>query len=88
MHSQILDFNVRPYLRRSATTSGTASVDGRGQLILEPTTSALSVDYGSRIVEVTTSLPYYSIPIKIQDIEQNVGFLMDEQHLLGLKVRA
>ncbi|KAA1473480.1 hypothetical protein DENSPDRAFT_277376 [Dentipellis sp. KUC8613] len=82
---QILDFNVRPYMPQSAAASELGLAEGKGQLITEPTTLALPVNYRRRTVEITTSLPYYSIPVDVPDENRYVGVLIDEQHLLGLK---
>ncbi|KAA1477274.1 hypothetical protein DENSPDRAFT_875168 [Dentipellis sp. KUC8613] len=79
---QILDFNVRPYMRQSATASGVA---GKGQLVTAPTTACVRVDDAGQTVTITTSLPFYSTSIDLPGTDQRTGFLLDEHYLIGVK---
>ncbi|TFY66747.1 hypothetical protein EVG20_g4336 [Dentipellis fragilis] len=81
-YEQILDFNVRPYMRQSSVA---ARVEGKGQLVTAPTTACVRVDDTGRTVTITTSLPFYSTPVDVPGTDQHIGFTLDEHHLLGVK---
>ncbi len=88
---EVLDFNVHP--SRAPTEAETVAGSRIG-------IDASSQAEGSRLVggpsmfpagevfakEVITALPYYAVPAPGQG-KSYVGFMIDEQRLLGLKVR-
>ena len=89
---EVLDFNVHP--SRARTTAEKLAATRLGidpeqppsgaHVVCEPSPFPAGLVFAK---EVVTSLPYYSVPAPGQR-EPYVGYMIDEQRLLGLKVRS
>ena len=88
---EVLDMNVHALRAPSATEKLAAARLGidiekpleGSRLVCEPSVFPLG---GVFAKEVVTGLPYYAVPAPGQG-ESYVGYMIDEQRLLGLKVR-
>jgi hypothetical protein len=88
---EVLDFNV--HASRGPTKGEKLAATRLGidperapegaRLVCEPSVFPAGVVFAK---EVVTALPYYSVPAPGQ-CEPYVGYMIDEQRLLGLKVR-
>ena len=88
---EVLDFNV--HASRAPTEAEKLAATRLGidpeqlpegaRLVREPSVFPAGLVFAK---EVVTSLPYYSVPAPGQ-FEPYVGYMIDEQRLLGLKVR-
>jgi hypothetical protein len=88
---EVLDFNV--YALRAPTMAEKLAATRLGidaeqwpkgaRVVREPSVFPAGQVFAK---EVVTSLPYYSVPAPAQR-EPYVGYMIDEQRLLGLKVR-
>ncbi|TFY66752.1 hypothetical protein EVG20_g4338 [Dentipellis fragilis] len=81
---RLLDFNVRPYIRQLAMTPNHAgaSTEEAGELVTEATTISLEVGIPEHTIAITTSLPFYSVPINLPDMERRLVSIMDDRHLV------
>ena len=89
---EVLDFNVHASRgptfaeKLAAARMGidtTAQVPEGARFVCEPSVFAAETVFANKVV---TALPYYSMPAPGQ-CEPYVGYMIDEQRLLGLKVR-
>jgi len=89
---EVLDFNVHASSRAPTMAEKLAAtrlgIDSEqrpegARLVCEPSVFPAGLVFAK---EVVTSLPYYSVPAPGQR-EPYVGYMIDEQRLLGLKVR-
>ena len=88
---EVLDFNIRASRAPTAAEKlaaarmgiDTAQTPEGARLVCEPSVFAAETVFAN---EVVTALPYYSMPAPGQ-CEPYVGYMIDEQRLLGLKVR-
>jgi hypothetical protein len=88
---EVLDFNVHP--SRAPTSAEKLAATRLGidpeqppegaRLVCEPSEFPAGTVFAK---EVVTALPYYTVPAPVQR-EPYVGYMIDEQRLLGLKVR-
>jgi len=88
---EVLDFNV--HASRAPTMAEKLAATHLGidpelppegaRLVREPSVFPAGLVFAK---EVVTSLPYYSVPAPGQ-FEPYVGYMIDEQRLLGVKVR-
>ena len=88
---EVLDFNV--HVSRAPTVAEKIAATRLGidpeqppesaRLVCEPSVFPADQVFAK---EVVTSLPYYTVPAPGQ-CEPYVGYMIDEQRLLGLKVR-
>lgn len=88
---EVLDFNV--HASRPVTTAENLAAERLGldserppegaRLVREPSVFSEEMVFAK---EVVTALPYYTVPAPGQ-CEPYVGYMVDEQRLLGLKVR-
>jgi hypothetical protein len=89
---EVLDFNV--HASRGPTVAEKLAAARMGidttarppegpRFVFEPSVFAAETVFAN---EVVTALPYYSMPAPGQ-CEPYVGYMIDEQRLLGLKVR-
>jgi hypothetical protein len=89
---EVLDFNVHP--SRAPTSAEKLAATRLGidiekppegsRLVCEPSVFPADDVFAKKVV---TELPYYSVPAP-GEREQYVGYMIDEQRLLGLKVRS
>jgi hypothetical protein len=89
---EVLDFNVHP--SRAPMTAKKLAVTRLGldmekppegsQLVCEPSVFPVDDLFAKQVV---TELPYYSVPA-LGERDQYVRYMIDEQRLLGLKVRS
>lgn len=88
---EVLDFNVhasRPPTAAEKLAAARMDIDTErppeeARFVCEPSVFAAETVFAN---EVVTALPYYSMPAPGQ-CEPYVGYMIDEQRLLGLKVR-
>ncbi len=88
---EVLDFNVHASRAPTAAEKlaaarmgiDTARPPEGARFVCEPSVFAAETVFAN---EVVTALPYYSVPAPGQ-CEPYVGYMIDEQRLLGLKVR-
>ena len=88
---EVLDFNVhasRAPTKAEKLAATRLGIDSErlpegARLVCEPSVFPADLVFAK---EVVTSLPYYSVPAPGQ-LEPYVGYMIDEQRLLGLKVR-
>lgn len=88
---EVLDFNA--HISRAPTTAEKLAATRLGidpeqppdgaRLVCEPSVFPVDLVFAN---EVVTSLPYYAVPAPGQH-EPYIGYMMDEQRLLGVKVR-
>jgi hypothetical protein len=89
---EVLDFNVhasRAPTKAEKLAATRLGIDSErlpegARLVCEPSVFPAGLVFAK---EVVTSLPYYSVPAPGQS-ESYVGYMIDEQRLLGLKVRS
>jgi hypothetical protein len=88
---EVLDFNVhasREVTKAEKLAATRLGIDPErapegARLVCEPSVFPAGVVFAK---DVVTALPYYSVPAPRQR-EPYVGYMIDEQRLLGLKVR-